>query len=946
MAGINITKAKIPKEYIPKIQSELQAQLLEMNFYIEIHEAKLSKDFDISSLQAEIHSRFAGSDGICIPVNIDYLNQQIISGIATAEQWLDDKSGLHIAINDTLLISNIQTAIQTAFSTANVEAIEINGLFNNIDLSNAFGNIELPKNFMDQLTAAIASLNDAQKLPVDLSAGINVNLAEQIEGLSRQNQLLDEQKNLAKQLKDIYIQLYKTRSGIDQASPEYAQISGELDAAFDNIRTGLHEAGASEEYIDTVQKSAKAEADKIATTEKAKSAQKKYNEEIAEANRLLREYEKAKKAELAFVGGNTDSLSYKRAVTKSNKAQQDFENYVQDGSRVFRDDTKVVKDFGNALDKVNEEFADQSADKQAKIIDKIVTNMQKAEIYKTKLQKNADLLTHYSTFDEFKGTTGYATYTEQVTEAISKLTTMQELIADDSGSDQDIENRRLQLIELNREYDELLSNIKEYEADQQHLNSEYIRNSRELKELDKIGADVTKYLNDYESKLKKLPGVYQRIVDLQSKINTGEINSSFARDELHKIKLEARSAGVEVDTLWDKLKRRFAGEFRGYIAGMGLGYLSSTLREIYQNVLQLDTAMTELKKVTNATENDYINFLDSAETRAKKLGATLVDTVSATADMARLGYSIEDASNLADVALIYKNVGDGIENIENASSNIISTMQGFGIAADEAMEIVDRFNEVANNYASTAGDIGNITKRSASAMQVAGSTLDETIALGVTANEVVQDAEQVGNGLKTLSMRLRSTKSDMEAAGEDTSGMADSVSKLRDEILALTGVDLQIDEDTYKTPYQILTEIGKVWDDLSDMERANVGEKLFGKQRANIGFAILENYERAEAILKTSQESAGSAFRENEIYLESIQGRLDKLAASWQSISNNLLDSDTVKSAVSGANAVLDIVNAIVENLGLMPGLIAAAGTAWAKSNNIGKECALLLRAA
>lgn len=946
MAGINITKARIPKEYIHKIQSELQAQLLEMNFHIEIHEAKLSKDFDISSLQAEIHSRFAGSDGICIPVNIDYLNQQIISGIVTAEQWLDDKSGLHIAINDTLLISNIQTAIQTAFSTANVEAIGINGLFNNIDLSNAFGNIELPKNFMDQLTAAIASLNDAQKIPEDLSAGINVNLAEQIEELSRQNQLLDEQKNLAKQLKDIYIQLYKTRSGIDQASPAYAQISGELDVAFDNIRTGLHEAGASEEYIDTVQKSAKAEADKIATTEKAKSAQKQYNEEIAEANRLLREYEKAKKAELSFVGGDTDSVSYKRATAKSNKAQQDFEDYIQDGSRVFHEDTKVVEDFGKALNKVNEEFADQSANKQAKIIDNIVSDMEKAELAKIKIQKRADALTHYSTFDIFKDSEDHATYLTKVNETLTKLDSMRTIIEDTSGTDSDIEARRVQLIGLNKEYEQLLDYLVTYEALRQAENADYLKESRERKDLDQVGADTVKYLNNYESKLKKLPALYQRIIELQSKINTGEINSSFARDELHRIRMEARSAGVEVDTLWDKLKRRFAGEFRGYIAGMGLGYLSSTLREVYQNVLQLDTAMTELKKVTNATENDYINFLYNAETRAKKLGATLVDTVSATADMARLGYSIEDASNLADVALIYKNVGDGIENIENASSNIISTMQGFGIAADEAMEIVDRFNEVANNYASTAGDIGNITKRSASAMQVAGSTLDETIALGVTANEVVQDAEQVGNGLKTLSMRLRSTKSDMEAAGEDTSGMADSVSKLRDEILALTGVDLQIDEDTYKTPYQILTEIGKVWDDLSDMERANVGEKLFGKQRANIGFAILENYERAEAILKTSQESAGSAFRENEIYLESIQGRLDKLAASWQSLSNNLLDSDTVKSAVSGANAVLDIVNAIVENLGLMPGLIAAAGTVWAQHNHVGKECALLLRAA
>ena len=138
------------------------------------------------------------------------------------------------------------------------------------------------------------------------------------------------------------------------------------------------------------------------------------------------------------------------------------------------------------------------------------------------------------------------------------------------------------------------------------------------------------------------------------------------------------------------------------------------------------------------------------------------------------------------------------------------------------MEIIDKFNEVANHYASSAGDIGEIVKRSAAAMKVANSTLDETIALGVTANEVLQDSDVVGTALKTMSMRLRSSKSDLEQAGEDTEGMADSVSKLRKEILALSGVDIMLDENTFKTPYQMLIEIGKVWDNLTDINRANI----------------------------------------------------------------------------------------------------------------------------
>lgn len=116
-------------------------------------------------------------------------------------------------------------------------------------------------------------------------------------------------------------------------------------------------------------------------------------------------------------------------------------------------------------------------------------------------------------------------------------------------------------------------------------------------------------------------------------------------------------------------------------------------KELVQEVRAIDTAMTELKKVTDATESQYEKFLTNATNRAKELGATLVDTINASADMARLGYDLDEASALADSALVYKNVGDGISNIDEASSSIISTMQAFGIEAKNSMSIVDKFNK-------------------------------------------------------------------------------------------------------------------------------------------------------------------------------------------------------------------------------------------------------------
>lgn len=56
-------------------------------------------------------------------------------------------------------------------------------------------------------------------------------------------------------------------------------------------------------------------------------------------------------------------------------------------------------------------------------------------------------------------------------------------------------------------------------------------------------------------------------------------------------------------------------------------------------------------------------------------------------------------------------------------------------------------------------------------------------------SEITQDPAEAGNALKILAMRLRGAKTEIEAAGEDTDGMAESTSKLREQIKALTNVD-------------------------------------------------------------------------------------------------------------------------------------------------------------
>ena len=105
-------------------------------------------------------------------------------------------------------------------------------------------------------------------------------------------------------------------------------------------------------------------------------------------------------------------------------------------------------------------------------------------------------------------------------------------------------------------------------------------------------------------------------------------------------------------------------------------------------------------------------------------------------------------------------------------------------------------------------------------MRAANNTIDETIALITAANTVVQDPDSVGTAFKTISMRIRGAKTALEEAGLDTENMASSTAKLREEILALSGVDIMEDENTFKSTYQIMDELATKWGELTDIQQA------------------------------------------------------------------------------------------------------------------------------
>lgn len=176
----------------------------------------------------------------------------------------------------------------------------------------------------------------------------------------------------------------------------------------------------------------------------------------------------------------------------------------------------------------------------------------------------------------------------------------------------------------------------------------------------------------------------------------------------------------------------------------------------------------------------------------------------------------------------------------------------------------------------------------------------------------MQDPTTVANGLKTISMRLRGVAED----GEELSA------SMNDLIESMTGVKVETDDGQLRSTYDILKDIGEVWDELDTKQQALLAEEIAGKNRANVFASLMQNAEQLENAYDTLKDSAGSAQKEQESYISSLSGKINALKESLTAISMQMIDSDMFKGLVDGATTGVQATSKLIDTFGTFPSIV------------------------
>lgn len=573
---------------------------------------------------------------------------------------------------------------------------------------------------------------------------------KQFENLSKQlSSITSEVQSLSKAFGKVDSSGAKTLlssvQNIDKSLSELSKHILDVNKNMSNMGGNTSNAVKQVENITNASKNATSALDKMAKAkEKATSGNKsgQSNIDIAqqykEANDAVSKYEAAQNKVNKFQGnGDYSSESFKVAKKRAEDLRQAYEDAIVTLEK-FNAELKNGYD-GSSMDKIGvsakelennlkhaQEVANGSlesiaaaTDKQKSSIDSAVTN---TERLLQSLKKSGQ---------NFFPSDDYNKILHSTEEELKKLKDLQSEIAKQGG----LANEQQM-----QQFNDIMKNIKDNQEAAKNLSASQkgstpLQNVKAIERINKALEQNTRMSAEAKAQLQ----AYIRELKDNPAANVKEIEAAW-----RAVVQAEKEAGRGGKSLFSAIDEKAFYGLAGQIASMvSLWDVINVIKQASTEVIQLNTDITDLAKVSEQSVKQIYSDFDSYADIAQEIGGTISDTISATTAWSKNGYNIPDSKELARVSLLYKNVGDDM-TIDEANESLVSTLQGYKLNADQAEHIVDVFNEVSNNEAISSKGIGEALQRSAASFNAANTDLEQSVALISATNSVLQDPEKVG----------------------------------------------------------------------------------------------------------------------------------------------------------------------------------------------------------
>lgn len=333
------------------------------------------------------------------------------------------------------------------------------------------------------------------------------------------------------------------------------------------------------------------------------------------------------------------------------------------------------------------------------------------------------------------------------------------------------------------------------------------------------------------------------------------------------------------------------------LAAKVLNTARKEIQQVYQNILKLDEAMTNLRIVTGSNTEQAKSMMNTYNDLAMQLGTTTQAVAQSAAEWLRQGYSVSEANELIKSSTYLSRLG--FMDMGQSVTALTSVMKGFRIEATDSMDIVDKLTQLDAKYATTAGDIATALSRTSAVAREAGLDLDQTAAALTTMIDVSQqDASSVGNAFRTILARYGNVKATaFTSLVGDSEDIDDANGSINDteKVLGAIGIKIRSSAGDMRDFYEVMDELAEVYPTLDEVSRNAVATALGGTRQRNLLSIMIQNWSQVKESQEEAEKAEGTAARKMQAYNESVAYSINQLSAAWEGFTQKLEASPAVK---------------------------------------------------
>ena len=446
------------------------------------------------------------------------------------------------------------------------------------------------------------------------------------------------------------------------------------------------------------------------------------------------------------------------------------------------------------------------------------------------------------------------------------------------------------------------------------------------------GNKVVEYMNansravkKYGASLKTLEQQYRSMTTIEEKANYDKV---FAN-----LKSRISAEGLSGNSWFGELKRatgqiaQFAGVY---------GMLQNTVMQIpYKAITAVkdyDAAMTNMQMATGISNTQAQELMNTYSDMGKQLKVTGVDVATSATEWMKQGKTIEESNKLAQDSIVLSKIGN--LSSDDATRTITAAMKSYDLNESQVMDFVDQISAIDMASATDVGGLADAFNEVAANANQAGISTKQLLSYAAVIGETTQEGmSSVGTSLNAIFSRMGNIKlsrlKDYQNGGEDLSNV--------ETVLRGVGISLRDTDGEFRNFGDVLDETAGRWSEFGTVQQRAVAQAFSGTNHMNDFMVLMQQYSKAQEYMQIADDASGTSMEKYSAYTDSLEGKLEGLKSTFESLSSTVLDSDALKGFVSGGTEVLGLIDKLTNSLGVM-GTVAVGAGIFQGKNNSGKS--------